>query len=245
MFRGEFDLAQRRDEDLLRLSRQRNDSAGLVLGSDSFGRNLMLAGKFASSRLHLEEDLELYDPVSHRSLVHQIGTHPHVTSQAYMGMVLFCLGFPDRALAQSTAAIDEARRLAHPPSLAVGLSMGSRVLSLGGDNTALDEWAHELIAVTTERGFPYYGALGTIYRGWAEVKNGDVAEGISLLRSGTTASRATGAETWMPYHIALLARACEIAGQVEECLALLDEAFQFVDRTGAGWLETELYRHKG
>jgi predicted ATPase len=245
MFRGEFDLAQRRDEDLLRLSRQRNDSAGLVLGSDSFGRNLMLAGKFASSRLHLEEGLALYDPVSHCSLVHQIGTHPHVTSQAYMGLVLFCLGFPDRALAQSTAAIDEARRLAHPPSLAVGLSMGSRVLSLGGDNTALDEWAHELIAVTTERGFPYYGALGTIYRGWAEVKNGDVAEGISLLRSGTTASRATGAETWMPYHIALLARACEIAGQVEECLALLDEAFQFVDRTGAGWLEPELYRHKG
>ena len=31
-FRGEFDLAQRLDEDLLRLSRQRNDSAGLVLG---------------------------------------------------------------------------------------------------------------------------------------------------------------------------------------------------------------------
>ena len=30
--RGEFDLAQRLDEDLLRLSRQRNDSAGLVLG---------------------------------------------------------------------------------------------------------------------------------------------------------------------------------------------------------------------
>ena len=32
MYRGEFDRAQRLDEDLLRLSRQRNDSAGLVLG---------------------------------------------------------------------------------------------------------------------------------------------------------------------------------------------------------------------
>ena len=76
VFRGEFDLAQRLDEDLLRLSRQRNDSAGLVLGHFSSGRNLMFAGRFASSRSHLEEVLALYDPISHRSLVHQAGSTP-------------------------------------------------------------------------------------------------------------------------------------------------------------------------
>ena len=41
VFRGELDLALRLDEDLLRLSRQRNDSAGLVLGHLSSGRDLM------------------------------------------------------------------------------------------------------------------------------------------------------------------------------------------------------------
>ena len=46
--RGEFDLAQRLDEDLLRLSRQRNDSAGLFLGHLSAGRTLMFAGRFAA-----------------------------------------------------------------------------------------------------------------------------------------------------------------------------------------------------
>src|SRR6202008_917962 len=39
MFRGELDLALHLDESLLRLSRQRNDSAGLVLGHFSAGRN--------------------------------------------------------------------------------------------------------------------------------------------------------------------------------------------------------------
>ena len=63
MGRGELDLAQRLDEDLLHLSRQRNDAAGLVLGHLSSGRNLMLAGRFASSRSHLEEALALYDPI--------------------------------------------------------------------------------------------------------------------------------------------------------------------------------------
>ena len=49
----------------------------------------------------------------------------------------------------------------------------------------------------------------------------------------------------MPYHIGLLARACEIAGQIEEALTLLDDALRIVERTGERWLEAELNRHKG
>jgi predicted ATPase len=49
----------------------------------------------------------------------------------------------------------------------------------------------------------------------------------------------------MPHFIALLARACEIAGQIEEGLTLLDEALQIVERTGERWFAAELNRHKG
>jgi class 3 adenylate cyclase/predicted ATPase len=245
MYRGEFDLAQRLDEDLLRLSRQRNDSAGLVLGHDCYGRDLLLAGKFALSRLHLEEVLALYDPISHRSLLHQTGSHPRAVSRGQLGIALFCLGFPDQALAQSNAGITEALTLAHPPSLAASLAQGCRLLSLGGDNAALDERAGQLIAVATEQGFPLYRALGTIYRGWGKARTGDVAEGISLLRSGSSAYSATGAETRISYLIALLAKACEIAGQVEEALSLLDNSLQIAERIGERWFAAELYRHKG
>jgi hypothetical protein len=89
------------DEDLLRLSRRRNDSAGLILGYSSSGRNLMLAGRFSSARSHLEAALALDDPNSHHSLVDKAGFHPQVASQAIFGIVLFCLGYPDQALAQS------------------------------------------------------------------------------------------------------------------------------------------------
>jgi predicted ATPase len=243
--RGEFDLAQRLAEDLLRLSRQRNDSTGLVLGHDSAGRNLMFAGSFARSRSHLEEALALYDPIFHGSVVDQVGIHPQVRSQAHLAIVLCCLGFPDQAVARSGAAIAEARRLAHPPSLSLSLALGAVPLSLVKDYTALDERSDQIIAVATEQGFPYWRLAGIVYRGWATVKNRDVAEGISLLRGGLTAYRTTGAESWVPYFIALLARACETAGQLEEALSLSDEALQIVERTGESWLEAELYRHKG
>jgi predicted ATPase len=242
--RGELDLARRLDEDLLRLSHQRSDSGGLVLGHLSSGRNLMFAGRFALSRSHLEEVLALYDPISHRWLAHQAGTHPHVASDAYLGIVLFCLGYPDRASARSNAAIAEARRLAHPPSLAGSLAFGAKLLSLDGDNAILGEWVDQLVAVTIEQDFPYWGTPGTIYRGWVKVKNGDVAEGISLLHSGSAAYRATGAQAWLPHYIALLAGACEIARQVEEALTLLDDALKMVERTGERWFAAELNRHK-
>ena len=254
--RGELDLAQHSAEDLLRLSRQRNDPG--VLGHFSSGRNLMFCGKFAASRSHLERALALYDPSAHRPLAQGIeigsgwgtGTrplkiYPSVNSQSFLGIVLFCLGFPDQALAQSTAAIVEARRLADPPSLALTLALGSVLASLAGDNAALGKLAGQRVAVATEQGLPIWRAQGTMYRGWVKAKIGDLAEGISALRSGLTAFRATGAEAGMPHYNALLAEACELAGQIQEGLTLLDDALQFTKRTGERWFAAELNRRKG
>jgi predicted ATPase len=243
--RAEFDLAEPCDENLLRLSHQRNDTAGLVLGHHSSGRTLFYRGRFASSQWHQEEALRLYDPISQRLLVDQAGFGPRVGVLGFLGLALFCLGFPDQALAESNAAVAEARRLAHPPSLAVSLTLGVRLLSLVGDNAALDEQADELVAVATEQGFPYWRAVGDIFRGWAKAKNGDLTEGISILRSGSTTFRATGAEVYVPHHTALLAGVYEIAGQINEAVTLLDDALQMVERTGELWFAAELNRHKG
>jgi DNA-binding winged helix-turn-helix (wHTH) protein len=161
--RGELDLAGRLDDGLLLLSHRRNDSAGLVLGHLSFGRTLMLTDGFALSRSHLEAALALYDPISHRSLTNQIGMHPHVNLLAFLGIVLSCLGYPEQGLAQSNAAIAEARRLGHPPSLAVGLTNGCVVLSLVGDSPAVGKWADELAAVAAEQSFPSYRSHATLY----------------------------------------------------------------------------------
>ena len=245
MVHGELDLAQRLDADLLRLSRQRNTAAGLILGHFSSGRTLMFTGMFTSSRSHLEAGLALYDPVSHRSLVHHAAHRPDVHAKAELGIVLFCLGYPEQALVRSNEAIAEARKLAHPPTLAVSLALGTELLSLVGDIGAMDQRAGQLAAVAAEQDFPRWGAMGAICRGWVKVKSGDVAEGISLLRSGSAAYRATGAELWMPHYVAFLTKAYEIAGQAQEAEALLDEALRIVERTGERWFVAELNRHKG
>jgi len=49
-----------------------------------------------------------------------------------LAIVLFFLGYPDQASAQSNAAMAEARKLAHSPTLAATLAIGARLLSLAG-----------------------------------------------------------------------------------------------------------------
>jgi len=215
------------------------------LGHYSSGRDLMFGGKFASSRSHLEAGLALYNPILHPLLVHQTGIHPEVLSQAFLGVVLFCLGFPDQALAQNKAAMAEARRLAHPPSVGTSLALGIVPLSFIGDDVTFGEWVDHLITIATEQDFPVWRAQGTVFRGWTKVKNGDVEDGLSLLRSGLGAYRATGAEIVVPHFLALLARAYEITEQIKEATTQLNEALQIVERTGERWFVAELYRHKG
>jgi tetratricopeptide (TPR) repeat protein len=214
-YRGELDLALRLDEDLLSLSRQRNDSAGLASGHTNWGLNLMSTGRFASSRSHLEDALALSHSISQHLLIHQSGIHPHGSAHAFLGIVLLCLGFPDQAFARSSAAIAEARRLSHPPTLASSLAVNARLLSLVGDNVALDGRANELLAIATEQGFPFWHALGMIFRGWVKVRNGDVADGISLMRRGLTAYRATGAEGNITGLIAVFAKALRSQGRLK------------------------------
>jgi predicted ATPase len=114
-----------------------------------------------------------------------------------------------------------------------------------GDNGVHGDWVDQLVAVTTEQGFAQWRSNAAIFRGWVTVKNGDLTEGMSLLRNGSSALRATRTEAGTPHNIALLAQACEIAGEIEEALTLLDDALQIVERTGERLFAAELYRHKG
>jgi len=113
--RGELDWAHHLDQELLRLSRERDDHAGLVLAHQSLGRNLMFAGRLAASRKHLEETLSLCELNFDHSIVRRAGLYPQATSQAFLAIVLFCLGYPIQASQRSSAAIVEARgsRISH------------------------------------------------------------------------------------------------------------------------------------
>jgi predicted ATPase len=101
------------------------------------------------------------------------------------------------------------------------------------------------MALAHEQGFPFWLAMGTVWRGRALVEQGQAGEGIAQMRQGLTAHQATGAELVVPYFLTILTEAYGNIGQVEEGLTLVAEALALGNKSGERWYEAELQRCKG
>jgi len=129
--------------------------------------------------------------------------------------------------------------------LAYALGHAARLHQFRREEYAIQERTEAAIALSTEQGFPFFLTQGVIFRGVVLAEQGWEHEGIAQIQQGIAAFRATGAELYRPYFLALLAEAYEKAEQGENGLAVLAEALAVVDNTGERFYEAELYRLKG
>jgi predicted ATPase len=193
----------------------------------------------------LELGIALYDSGQHGSHAFLYGQEPGVVSCIYTSHTLWFLGYPDQALQKIHEALTLAEEAAHPFSRAWVLFFAAVAQQLRGAGQAAQKQAEEAIALGTEHAFPYWLAKGTILHGWALTEQGRREEGITQIRRGLDAHRATGSELWRSYYFALLAEAYGKVGQVERGFSALAEALVMVERTGERFYEAELYRLKG
>ena len=187
--RGELDVALRLDQDLLRRSRRRDDSAGLVMGHYSAGRNLMWVGSFASSRSHLEKVLALYDTNSDNPLVRQTGVH-----RSWQHRRLWGLSSLSRLSRPGIGTEQQGNRrgaeTAHPPTLAMSLGMDAFCCRSWATTWA---WSSGRTAGCgrDRSGFPFLSCNGSDLSWVGQGKNADVRS-LSLLRAGSSAYCGTG-----------------------------------------------------
>jgi predicted ATPase len=193
----------------------------------------------------LEEGLALYKPEQHRSDVFSQGYDPGVFSLFYAALVLWLIGYPNQALKRSQEAIALAEDLAHPFSLASALGFAAQLHHYRREIPLARERAEACIALSTERGFPFWAAWGTLLRSRTPVDEGHEEEGIGHLRRGLAAYQAMGAGVGLSSFLALLTDAHGEVGQIEEGLTVLAEALAVVHKTGERVSEAELYRLKG
>jgi len=232
-------------EQLLSLAQTLQDPAFLPQAHYAMGNNLFYLGEFTLTREHHEQAIALYDPEQHRKHAFLYGQDARVTCPTITALALWMLGYPDRGREGSHEALARAHRLSHPFRLAWTLNFSAMLAQLRQEEQIVQERAEALIVLSSEQGFPYWLALGTIWRGWALAQQGQVEEGISQIRQGIAAYQATGAELAQPYWLALLAESYGKAGQVKEGLDVLIEALAAADKSGERFYEAELYRLKG
>ncbi|MGE4095449.1 MAG: hypothetical protein AB7G75_31945, partial [Candidatus Binatia bacterium] len=241
--RGELRTAQALVDECLQLAEQTHDDGLLLQAHRAAGTTALSRGEFIRARESLEQSVELYLP-QHQVLIPLYGgNNPKVQSLTVTVPVLWCLGYPERALTQLHEVLHLAQELGHSYSLVQALGFAACWLHLErGDGRIAQERANAAVALCSEYGFPLYLAMGTVLRGQALIVQEQWAEGIAQVRQGLEAYAGAFFKTG---YLAWLARGYEGAGQTEEGLATIAEALRLVDKTDERYYEAELYRIKG
>jgi predicted ATPase len=164
----------------------------------------------------------------------------------HSSLALVCSGFLDQARSRRGAALAEARRLSHAPTLAHALLWAWLLgLSARAEPAKLSQYADELLALSDEHGFPFFRAIGLVAHGWCLAASGQADQGISLLTTGLADVGATGTILAMPSLLTWLADAYRMAGQPQIALARLAEAERFAEATQVKSVQAETLRLRG
>jgi predicted ATPase len=238
---GEVQTALKLGEQCFSLAQSVQDQYLLSLAHDSLGWTLYFLGELNSARLHVEQAIAFYDPQRHPHSSFFM-YDPRVVCLSNASWTVQNLGYPDQALKMSREAVALARGWSHPYGLANALGYAAWFHLFCRDGPLAQERAEEVMALSTEHGFPLWLAHGTITRVGALTQQGQVEECITQMRQGLTTVQT---EVARPFGLTLLAEAYGKVGQAAEGLSVLAEALAFVDKTGVRYYEAELYRLKG
>jgi class 3 adenylate cyclase/tetratricopeptide (TPR) repeat protein len=241
---GELQRALQLSHEMVALGEAGDDLSARVLGYDSSALQCLNLGEFAAGRAYIQKGLALYDPADRPAYMELLPHDPLVLLLSHASIISVCLGDLDQALARRATALDEARRLSDPPTLALALNMawiaGQCIRS---EPRSLLTSADEFLAVSTEHGLGYHRAVALTQRGWCLAALGEAARGIPLLTAGLAGFRRDFI-ILRPWSLTLLGDACRMAGQRQAALGYLAEARRLAE-TGDRWYQAETHRLTG
>ena len=167
-----------------------------------------------------------------------IGSHPAIHARAWSAHAHWLLGDPTRAASCAQEAVERARSVDHPYSLAIALGYAAMTCQLLDDPDRLRTAVAELADLSTRHGFAYYADWGVVLSGWAHP---DDLVGTGLIERGIARLREVGAFCRMPYWLSLLAERCPDPARQR---ALLDAADVAARARRDGWWLPEVLRRR-
>ena len=166
-------------------------------------------------------------------------------SLLYRGWALWILGHPDRGLGSCIEAVDAAKSLGHPFSVAFAHSFMADLYLLRREYELALEHAHDARDVCAEHGFVLFDAWAEMACGRALVGVGKAETGTVMLRKGIRNYEATGAEMGKTFWLSLVADAFLAAGTPAAGLDAIRTALAFAAQTGEVAFVPELLRLEG
>ncbi|MBI5265498.1 MAG: AAA family ATPase [Bradyrhizobium sp.] len=217
-----------------------------ALAHQALGFTLFGQGKFSAAHAELECSMSLCEDSKAAAYLDLSAQDPRVHVRSYDGMVLWMLGYPDRALRICAEARRYASASQHPFTEAMTRTITLRVHQLCGDAAVVAAQANDAIAFCEKHEFVHYLAMALILRGWASADQGAFEKGVAEIQEGLERERATGALLFESYSLGLLADACIKNKHYGKALDFLEQAqSRLGEENSEHFYEAELYRLLG
>jgi DNA-binding winged helix-turn-helix (wHTH) protein/tetratricopeptide (TPR) repeat protein len=236
--------ARKCSEELLEIARGLNESMLLMGPHFALGITLEIMGELEVARWHFEQAANLHKLEQHAAYRAFYSLDPGVYAYCDTGRTLTLLGYPDQGRRRIEEALALARRTGDPLTIAHAFHVGVYPHVFLHDFQKARELAATGVACCDEHGIGLYRVwlAGTL--GFAHVHLGD-RESIVLLEEGVAGLRAARAEFGFSLYLGTLAEGLFKVGRLDEALAVLAEAFEFVRTKGDRYYEAQLYRLRG
>jgi TOMM system kinase/cyclase fusion protein len=243
--RGMLPTARQLGDQLLAIARESANPTFLLLAHRAIASSAFLQGDYDTCRAHAQAGFDIYDIRDHGSLALRTGHDPGVAHGVYLAWALWMLGYADQSLARVVEAVDLARRLAHPMTIAYALCFAALIRNHRGDHAEAKTLSEAALDITVPNKFALWTAWAKLQRGWGMAGTKDYERGIPLMQEGLEDWRTTGARVGFTFFPVTLAEMCLYAGHYTESERLLEDAAPMIGANDEHFYEPELLRLKG
>jgi tetratricopeptide (TPR) repeat protein len=222
--RGEVTATQQIADQTLAIAERTRSSFALTLAHFFHGWSRFFQGDLIGAIQHFQTSGASYNETDFSASL----IDPHVSALCGMAMSSWYLGMADTARAQTNEAISLAERLKSPVGMAFALLFASSLYTELREPGNVQKAVEPLFTLVSEQQIPDYVALASGCRGWAMAERGRIHEGIALIRAGLDSQATLGNKSGLPRLLIGLSEAQARAGQLEEALATIEQAFSAV-----------------
>jgi TOMM system kinase/cyclase fusion protein len=245
MVAAEPKIAVEIGQQLLSQAERSSDTTMQMLAHRSLGMSLTLRGNFVLAHEHNERGFAIYNREQHGKLALKYGQDPGVWCGGQLAWCLWFLGYADQALERAKDALQLARDVNHPLSIAFALYYLAAIHNHRREFETASQIADSSLKLALEHKLAQWVAMSNIQRGWALLGMGNHEEGAEQLRGGMEGWTKTGAKAGRTIFLSALIWGLWRAGQIDEAMHTLDEAEQMIMTQDERYFEAELLRLRG
>jgi predicted ATPase len=244
--RGQFSRAEGITQELFHIAHTLQNSEIQLQAHHCAWPICWFRGALSEAKAHVDAGMDLYDEDRHaRHRYLYLGHDPAVCALSIGSVLEWLLGYPSRGEQSERHAIDLARRLQHPPSLAHALWFVCQARVARGNVPGVIDTANELLTLSELHGLPQTRATALAYLGWAIGQTADVGRGIRLLEDGFDLYNRLGVRNNLCLIICLLAEAYFMAGQYKKSMEQVNVAIAMSSEIGDRWCLPRIYALRG